>query len=235
MRLDGRVVLVTGASRGLGAAVAEACAREGAKLVLVARTRGGLEETDDRVRAAGGEAVLLPLDLMNGDLVDRLGPSIHARFGRLDGLVNAAGDLGKLMPVAQFDTKILERMIRLQVLGTQRLIATVDPLLRAAPAGRAVFVTDGHAEPGRAYWGGYTAAKAGMTALALAWAAETRRTALRVSLFDPGPMRTRLREGAFPGAMEVPEPEAVAAGVVELLLESGERSGEMAHEAGGET
>lgn len=219
MRLADSVILVTGASRGLGAAVAEACAREGARLVLVSRTRGGLEETDDRVRAAGSEAVLLPLDLMNGELVDRLGPSIHARFGRLDGLVHAAGDLGKLMPVAQLDPKMLERIIRLQVLGTQRLIATVDPLLRAAPAGRAVFVTDGQAEPGRAYWGAYTAAKAGMTALALAWEAETRRTALKVSLVDPGPMRTRLREDAFPGAMDVQAPEAAAGRLVELLAE----------------
>lgn len=218
MRLEGKVVLVTGASRGLGAAVAEACAREGARLVLVARTRGGLEETDDRVRAAGSEAALVQLDLARGELVDRLGPTIHARFGRLDGMAHAAADLGKLMPAAHFDAGILERMIRLQVLGTQRLIATVDPLLRTAPAGRAVFVTDAQAEPGRAFWGGYTAAKAGMTALALAWAAETRRTALKVSLFDPGPMRTKLREDAYPGAMEVPEPEAVAGRMVGLLL-----------------
>ena len=226
-RLGGRVVLVTGASRGFGAAVAEACASEGARLVLVARTRGGLEEVDDRVRAQGGEATLVPLDLTDGDMVDRLGAGIIARHGRLDGLVHAAGAIGKLMPTAQFDPSMLEHLIRLMVLGTQRLIRSVDPLLRAGPAGRAVLVADGEAQPGRAYWGGYTAAKAGMTALALAWAAEARLTPLLVNLVEPGPMRTRLREAAYPGAMDVAEPADVAPGVIDLLVEDCRCRGEL--------
>jgi NAD(P)-dependent dehydrogenase (short-subunit alcohol dehydrogenase family) len=224
MRLEGRVVLVTGASRGLGAAVALAAAAEGADLVLVARTRGGLEEVDDGVRALGRRATLVVLDLLRGELVDRLGPAVFERHGRLDGLVHAAFELGGLTPVAHHDPAALERLIGLGVLATQRLIRSLDPPLRAAPAGRAVFLTDAEAEPGRAYWGGYTAAKVAMAALARAWAAESRLTPLRVHLMDPGPMRTRLRAAAYPGLdpATLPEPAGAARRVVDLLASPGE-------------
>lgn len=217
--LTGRVVLVTGASRGLGAAVAEACAAEGATLVLVARTRGGLEEVDDRIRALGAEATLVPLDLTKPDLVDKLGPAIYERHGRLDGLVSCAAELGTLGPVPHLDPKMLERLFALNVLANQRLIRTLDPLLRASPAGRAVFVTDTAASAGPAYWGGYGATKAALEAMVRAWAAEVAFTRVRVGLVDPGPLRTRLRAKAFPGdvAGQAREPGEMAAGIVRML------------------
>lgn len=227
--LTDRVVLVTGASRGLGAAVAEACAAEGAKLVLVARTRGGLEEVDDRVRTLGAEATLVRLDLARGELVDALGPAVYERHGRLDGLVACAGQLGKLSPVPHLDPKALERLYAVNVLANHRLIRTLDPLLRASDAGRAVFLTDSRASAGPAFWGGYGATKAALEAMARAWAAETARiTRLRVNLVDPGPTRTRLREEAFPGepAERSQEPAEVAARIVPLLAPAWDRSGE---------
>lgn len=232
--LGGRVVLVTGASRGLGAAVAEACAAEGATLVLVARTRGGLEEVDDRVRALGAEATLVPLDLTKPDLVDKLGPALFERHGRLDGLVSCAAELGTLGPVPHLDPKMLERLFALNVLANQRLIRTLDPLLRAAPAGRAVFVTDQAASAGPAYWGGYGATKAALEAMVKAWAAEVAFTRVRVNLVDPGPLRTRLRAKAFPGegAGRAREPAKAAAAIARMLAVGFEGSGEVARLGG---
>ncbi|HFD16080.1 MAG TPA: SDR family NAD(P)-dependent oxidoreductase [Rhodospirillales bacterium] len=223
------VILVTGASRGLGAAVAPLLAREGAHLVLLARTQGGLEETDDRVREAGGRATLLPLDLADGDAVDRLGPSIYRRFGRLDGLVSCAAVLGPLTPVAHLDPDRFHGQLTVNLMAAQRLLRTLDPLLRAAPAGRAVFVTDGIAGTPRAYWGGYAASKAGLEVLVRCYAAEVRKTPLRVNLFDPGPMATRLRADAFPGEPEGtrPAPAEVAPALLPLLLPSCTRHGEL--------
>ncbi len=218
-RLDGRVVLVTGASRGLGAAVAEACAAEGAKLVLVARTRGGLEEVDDRVRRHGSEATLVALDVTDGKLVDTLGRALFERFGRLDGLVGAAAELGPITPASHLEGKVFERVMAVNALANHRLIRSLDPLLRLAPSARAVFVTDGAAGPGRAYWGGYAASKAALEALVRAYAAELRLTNVRVNLFDPGPMATKLRAQAYPGERpsSVPSPASVAPALVELL------------------
>lgn len=227
-RLAGRIILVTGASRGLGAAVAEACAAEGAMLVLVARTRGGLEEVDDTVRRRGGRATLVPMDLTKGELVDSLGASVHRRFGRLDGLVHCAAELGEITPVSHLEPRLFERVLALNLVATHRLIRSLDPLLRASADGRAVFVTDGSAGPGRAYWGGYAASKAGLEALILAYAAETRITRLRVSLFDPGPMATRLRAKAYPGERpeSLPSPAAPASRIVDLLLPASPSHGE---------
>lgn len=228
-RLDGRVVLVTGASRGLGAAVAAACAAEGATLVLVARTRGGLEETDDAVRRHGREATLVPLDLIQGELVDRLGAALFERFGRLDGLVSCAAELGPITPVSHLDPKAFERTLAVNVVANHRLIRSLDPLLRAAPDARAVFVTDGSAGPGRAYWGAYAASKAAMEALVLAYAAELRITPVRVNLFDPGPMATRLRARAYPGERPetLPPPSAAVPTLLPLLAAGCARHGEV--------
>ncbi len=208
--LAGRVALVTGASRGLGAAAAVRLASAGAHPVLLARTVGGLEETDDAVRAVGGEATLCPLDLTAPEDLERALAALGARFGRLDILVSCAGVLGTLGPAHQIADDVWRRVFDTNLAAAMRLIRAADPLLRRAAAGRAVFVT-GY-PPARAYWGAYAASKAALEALALAWAAETARTALRVNLVDPGPMRTRLRAAAYPGEdpADLPPPDRAA-------------------------
>jgi len=220
--LDGRVVLITGASRGLGAALAVACAAGGARLVLVARTRGALEEVDDRCRAAGAApATLVALDLARQpELLGRLGPAVLERHGRLDGLAACAADLGTLTPAPHVDPKTFARVLAVNLHANARLIAALDPPLRASDAGRAVFLTDRAASAGRAFWGAYGASKAALEALVLAWAAEVGRiTPLRVNLVDPGPMRTRLRAHAFPGERpeDLPPPEEAAARILPFL------------------
>ena len=196
--LAGSIALVTGASRGIGAATAVELARLGAHVVITARTQGGLEETDDAIRAVGGSATLLPLDLAEGDQIDAIGPSIHQRFGRLDVLVHNAGALGRLTPVAHILPNDWADVIAVNLTAAWHLIRTCDPLLRNAAAGRAVFVTDERARAPKAYWGAYGATKAGMEHLVLTWADEVRTTPLRVNLFDPGSSATRLRATRCP-------------------------------------
>jgi len=198
--LAGRVALVTGASRGIGAAAAVELARQGAHLVLTARSGGGLEETDDAIRAAGGAATLLPFDLQrDADKLDALGPSIVERFGRLDILVHAAGTLGTLTPVAHVTPKDWAELVAVNLTAAWRLIRTLDPPLRASDAGRAVVLTTDRARDPKPYWGGYGATKAGLEHLVRTWAQEAAASPLRVSLFDPGPVNTRLRGTAMPG------------------------------------
>ena len=214
----GRLALVTGASRGIGAAVAVALARAGCHVVLTARTQGGLEETDDAVQAVGGTATLLPLDLTEGAQLDAIGPSLLERFGRLDILVHAAGTLGKLTPAPHILPKDFAAATAVNFESAWRLIRTCGPLLLIAEAGRAVFVTDALVARPRAYWGLYGATKAGMHHLALSWAEEVRNTRCRVNLYDPGPVATRLRKEAMPGedASRLRTPEDVAPGIAAL-------------------
>ncbi len=214
--LSGRVALVTGASRGLGAAAAVRLAAAGAHVVLLARTVGGLEETDDAVRAGGGEATLCPLDLAAPGDLERAVAALGARFGRLDIMASCAAALGALGPAHQIVDETWRRALDTNLTAAMRLIRVADPLLRLAPAGRAVFVAGYPA--GRAYWGPYAASKAALEALVLAWAAETARTALRVNLVDPGPMRTRLRAAAYPGEdpAVLPTPDRAADLIVRL-------------------
>jgi len=225
--LADHVALVTGASRGIGAATAVALARLGAHVVLTARTPGGLEDTDDAIRATGGSATLLPLDLKEGEQVDAIGPSIYQRFGRLDALVHCAGALGRLTPAAHIMPKDWDDAIGVNLTATWRLIRSCDPPLRNAPAGRAVFVTDARARAPLAYWGAYGATKAGMEHLVLTWADEVGQTPLRVNLADPGAVRTRLRYLAFPGEdpNRLPAPEDVATPLAALCLPSETRHG----------
>ena len=231
-RLDGRIALVTGASRGIGAAVARRFAAEGARLVLVARTTGGLEEVDDAVQRASGEtATLVPMDLRDGERIDRLGAALAERFGRLDVLVANAGMLVQLSPVGHHAPEDWEATLALNLSANWRLIRSLDPLLRASPAGRAIFVTTAAARDASAFWGAYAASKAGLEALVRCYAAETRRSTLRVNLLDPGPVATALRRRAYPGEdpSRLPAPDAVTEAFVALAEESctmhGERVG----------
>ena len=228
-RLAGRLALVTGASRGLGAAVAERFAAEGAHLILAARTVGGLEATDDRVRAAGGEATLIPVDLTEPDAVERLAAAVYQRFGRLDVLVANAARLGALSPVAHGDPDLWRAVLDLNLLSTYRLVRAVHPLLAAADAGRALFVTCGVGRTVTPYWNAYAVSKAGLEMLARLYAAEVARTAVRVNMIDPGPLRTKLRATAFPGEdpEHTPAPEAATDAFVDLAEAGCSRHGDL--------
>jgi NAD(P)-dependent dehydrogenase (short-subunit alcohol dehydrogenase family) len=223
------VALVTGASRGLGAAVAVELARLGAHVVITARTQGGLEDTDDAIRTGGGTATLLPLDLREDEKLEAVAPSIFSRFGRLDILVHAAGVLGKLTPVGHALAQDRMEVLAVNTLAAWRLIQGCEGPLRQSDAGRAVFVTDARAREPLAYWGPYGASKAAAAHLVLTWAAEVATTKLRVNLFDPGPMRTRLRAAAFPGEDpgSVPLPAKAALALVALCLPGEARHGEV--------
>jgi NAD(P)-dependent dehydrogenase (short-subunit alcohol dehydrogenase family) len=225
--LAGSIALVTGASRGIGAATAVELARLGAHVVITARTQGGIEETDDAIRAIGGGATLLPLDLAEGDQIDAIGPSIHQRFGRLDVLVHNAGSLGRLTPVAHILPNDWADVIAVNLTAAWHLIRTCDPLLRNASDGRAVFVTDERARTPKAYWGAYGATKAGMEHLVLTWADEVKTTRLRVNLFDPGVVGTRLRANAFPGEepASLAQPHDVAPLLAALCTPAEQRHG----------
>lgn len=227
--LDGSVALVTGASRGIGAAVAVELARLGAHCVITARTQGGLEETDDAIRALGGTATLLPFDLEKDAEIDKLGPSIVQRFGRLDILVHAAGVLAKLTPVAHVMPNDWKEAVAVNLTACWRLIRTCDPPLRAAAAGRAVLLTDSVAANPAAFWGLYGFGKAGQQHLAQSWAAEVAHTSLRVNLADPGPVATHLRANALPGEnpATLRQPAQVAPGIAALCLPGETRHGQV--------
>nr|WP_218061558.1 SDR family oxidoreductase [Ameyamaea chiangmaiensis] len=219
--MAGQVALITGASRGIGRATALELARRGAHCVVTARTVGALEELDDDIRAGGGTATLLPLDLTDGPALDQLGPSLAARFGRLDLLVHAAACLGVLTPVGHIRERDWSAVMAVNLTAGWRLLRTVAPLLERAPAGRAVVLTDGHADRPEPFWGLMAASKAGLAALVRTWALEcASRSALRVMLHDPGPTATRLRAQAMPGedVTSVPSADQAALQIVTLCL-----------------
>lgn len=221
-RLAGRLALITGASRGLGAAAALAFAKEGAHCVLVARTVGGLEALDDRIKAMGGQATLVPLDVTDSPGIDRLGAALHERFGRVDVLLGNAGVLGALSPIGHIDPKLFEQVMAVNVTANWRLIRSIDPLLRASDAGRAIFVTSGISRKVVPYWGAYAASKAALDMLVGVYAAEIAHTNVRVNLYNPGPMPTALRSQAFPGEDQttLPPLEAHAEALIGLAMPS---------------
>jgi NAD(P)-dependent dehydrogenase (short-subunit alcohol dehydrogenase family) len=227
--LEGRVALITGASRGIGAALALELAKLGAQCVLVARTQGGLEDVDDAIRAAGGKpATLLPFNLQKAEKdIDMIGPSIVQRFGRLDILVHNAGALNKLTPVAHIDPRDWAEVMAVNLTASWRLIRSCDPPLRASDAGRALFVTSGRVLRPRAYWGMYGASKAGMEHLVMTWAQEVESTSLRVNLVDPDIVATKMRAAAMPGEdpSTLPQPADVAPALAALCLPSESRHG----------
>ena len=227
--LDGRVAVVTGASRGIGRAAALALAEAGAHVIAVARTQGALEELDDAIRQRGGSATLVPLDLTDYDGIDRLGAAIFERWTRLDIVVGNAGILGNLMPVGHVTPKVWDQVMAINVTANWRLIRSFDPLLRASDAGRAVFVSSGAASKCRAYWGPYSVSKAALDALVRTYAAETEGTAVRAMLLNPGPLRTSMRAAAMPG--EDPQtlrtPDDLAPHIVRLASPAWSETGKL--------
>ncbi|WP_020178973.1 SDR family NAD(P)-dependent oxidoreductase [Methylopila sp. M107] len=198
--LAGRIAVVTGATRGIGYAVALELAKAGAHVVATGRTQGALEELDDEIKAAGGSATLAPFDVTDYAAVDRLGAALFERHGKLDILVGNAGLLGQISPLGHVEPKEWDKTLAVNLTANWRLIRSLDPLLRASDAGRAVFVTSGAAHKERAFWGLYAATKAGLEALARAYAAETRNiTEVKVMLANPGPLATAMRKKAMPG------------------------------------
>ncbi|MBV8739409.1 MAG: SDR family NAD(P)-dependent oxidoreductase [Alphaproteobacteria bacterium] len=228
-RLAGKIALITGASRGIGAAVALRFAGEGAHLVLAARTVGGLEEVDDAIRAIGGTATLVPLDLRDFVKIDELAAALLDRYGRLDILVGNAGEFGIFSPLGHIPPSVWAEVIDLNLTVNWRLIRAMDPLLRAAPAGRAIFVTSGIGRDTLAYWGPYVVSKAALETLVKIYAAEIANTRIRANLIDPGTVRTRLRMRAFPGEDpdSVPPPESITDLFVELAATECTRNGEV--------
>jgi NAD(P)-dependent dehydrogenase (short-subunit alcohol dehydrogenase family) len=230
--LSGRVALVTGASRGIGHAVALELARAGAHVVALARTQGALEELDDAIRTQGSEATLVPCDITDFDALDRLGAAIYARWKKLDILVGNAGDLGAITPLAHLDPKVWDHALAVNVSANWRLIRSLDVPLRASDAGRVVFITSGIAQ--RAdylpYWGAYAASKAALDALARTYAAETSTTSnVKVMLANPGPLRTRMRAKAMPGEdpLTLKTPEEFAQKLLPFLTPASKETGKL--------
>jgi len=216
--LKGRIALVTGASRGIGRATALALAEAGAHIVALARTVGALEDLDDAIQAKGGTASLVPLDVKDGDGIDRLGYTLFERYGKLDILIGNAGALGSISPLGHLEPKDWDNVFAVNVTANWRLIRSFDRLLRKSDAGRAVFLTSGAAWKATAYWGLYATTKAALNTLVETYAAETVNTPVRANLFSPGPIRTHMRAAAMPGedATTLPPPEAVTAAILRL-------------------
>jgi NAD(P)-dependent dehydrogenase (short-subunit alcohol dehydrogenase family) len=222
------VALVTGASRGIGRAVALRFAREGADLILAATTQGALEEVDDEIRAMGRSATLVPADLTDYALIDRMGAAVYERWGRLDVLVGNAGVLGVLSPLGHVPPDIWENVIAVNVTANWRLIRSFDPLLRTSDAGRAIFVTSG-VSSGRAYWGAYAVSKGALETMVRTYAAEVARTPVRANLINPGPTRTRMRAQAYPGEdpNTLKTPDDIAGAFVDLAVPACTINGEI--------
>jgi NAD(P)-dependent dehydrogenase (short-subunit alcohol dehydrogenase family) len=227
-RFDGKVALVTGASRGIGRAVAKALALQGAHVVALARTKGGLEELDDELKALGAQISLVRLDLREGAQIDNLGPTLYERWQRLDIFVGNAGILGPLSPLGHISEADWTQALNINVTANWRLLRTLDPILRLSPAGRVLFMTSNASRNCRAYWGPYSVSKAALDALAKTYAHEVQSTPVRVNLLNPGRMRTRMRAKAYPGEDEntVPPPEAIVPLALSLLTEETTANGE---------
>ena len=214
--LDGKVILVTGASRGIGREVALEAARHGAELIITGRTTGALEEVDDEIAAAGGNAVIVELDQTDLEAIPRLAAAIGSRWGRLDGLVANAGQLGQLSPMAHSDPETWDRTMLVNLTSIFHMVRAFDGLLRASPAGRAVLVSSGAAVGARPYWGAYAVSKAGLESMGRAWAAESEQTNMKINMMDPGGTRTAMRAAAFPG--EDPQTLPSAADVARCFI-----------------
>ncbi len=227
--LSGRLALITGASRGIGAAVAAAYAGAGAHVILLARTTGALEALDDSIRNAGGTATLMPVDLSDLDPLDHLGPALAERFGKLDIFVGNAGMLGTLCPLSHGDAKEWQRVMDVNVGANFRLIRTLDPLLQASDAGRVIFTGSGLYDSPRSYWHAYATSKAALHMMAMTYAAENDKTSVNVNIIHPGPVETRMLGSAFPGGYkgdDLKKPEDIAPLYLALTDPACEKHGE---------
>lgn len=222
-----RIALVTGASRGIGRAVAVELARRNWRVIAIARAKKALEALDDEIRTLGGEATLIPLDLRDTSAIDQLAAPLFERFGRLDGLAACAGALGSLTPTHQATPAIMDETLAVNFVANQRLIRALHPLLRESDAGRAVFLTSGVARAPRAYWAPYAASKAALNVLVQCYAAELNVTRVKANLFNPGPTRTSMRAKAFPGEdpNTLPAPEDVAPAIAAMLEPAHQENG----------
>lgn len=216
---EGRIALVTGASRGIGYQIAKQLGARGAHVIALARTVGGLEDLDDEIKAAGGETTLVPVDLMDFDALDRLGAAIYERWKKLDIFVGNAGMLGVLSPLGHISPKDFEKVMAVNVTANWRLIRSLDPLLRQSEAGRALFLTAIQAHTCTAFWGLQSISKAAVEAMAKTWASESLQTSMKINLADPGPARTALRAKAMPGENpdSITDPAEVAQDLLELV------------------
>ncbi len=228
-RLQDRLAVITGASRGIGRAVALGMAAEGAHVILVARTVGGLEEVDDEIRKVGGKATLVPFDLTDFDGIDRLGATIFERWGKLDILVGNAGSLGVLSPISHLSPKDWDKIVATNITANWRLIRSFEPLLKRSDGGRAIFVTSGAAQKHKPYWGGYAMSKAALEAIVKTWAAECENTSVRVNLISPGPTRTAMRKQAMPGEdpTSLTKPADLVPLFIELAMPTATKNGEI--------
>ncbi len=228
--LNGKIGLITGASQGIGAAVAKAYAKAGAHVILIARNKKNLEKVDDEIRSNGGQATLLPLDLQDLDSIDKIGPVIAQRFGKLDIFVGNAGLLGTLMPVHQISTTEFDRVLNVNLSANFRLIKTLDPVLKAADNARVIFVSTGPGvTKGRAYWGTYAISKSALETMAMVYADETRQTNMRVNILDPNTVRTDMRAAAKPGEdpQSLPSPEDITDDFLQLAADDCMHHGEI--------
>lgn len=227
--LENRLILVTGASRGIGRAVAIEAAKAGAELIITGRTMGALEEVDDEIKAAGSKATIVELDMKDYPAMPRLAAAIHGRWGRLDGYVGNAAILSALTPVPHVEQDVWEDNIAINLTGQWHMIKALDPLLRTASSGRAVLVSSGAARGTRPFWGPYAATKAGLEALGRSWAGESEHTNLRINMIDPGGTATGMRASAFPGEKPetLPRPVDIAPAFLTLLAEDCAHHGEL--------
>lgn len=224
---DRPVVLVTGASRGIGRSVAKEVARRGMHPICIARTQGALEELDDEIKAEGGAATLIAADITDREMMDRLPNALAGRFGKLDGYVANAGLLGELTPVTDIQLKDWDQTLAVNVTANVQLLSVLDPLLRAAPCARVVGLTTGRVRKLAPYWSVYAATKAAFENLLLTYAEEMAETSLRTNLVNPGPIRTGMREKAMPGEdpLTLPHPDELAPLIADLLKPDEDRNG----------
>jgi NAD(P)-dependent dehydrogenase (short-subunit alcohol dehydrogenase family) len=229
--LDGKIALVTGASRGIGYALAAELASHGAHIIAVARTIGGLEDLDDKIQKTGGSATLVPTDLREADGIDQIGAAIAERWGKLDILVGNAGMLGALSPVPHTEPDVWDDVFAVNVTANYRLIRSMDTLLRASDDGRALFITSTVGNEPRAYWGAYAASKAALESIVQTYALETAEAGLQVNLLNPGGTRTAMRARAMPGEKpdSLPRPAEVASKAVKMLLPDWQQTGQRLH------